>query len=112
MKTKLLMLGTVAVTLISFAADNPPSPPKTTPAGASVLKTQKEQVSYIMGRNIGSTWKRQDVEFDLDLLLRGIKESLEGTTPSLFTEAESREIMMAFQKDVRTKQEEKRKVAA
>src|SRR5687768_14382194 len=72
------------------------------------LTTQKEKVSYSIGLNIGTTWKRQGVEVDLEPLLQGIKDALAGTNP-LITEQEAREVTMAFQKELRAKQEEKRK---
>jgi len=72
------------------------------------LATQKEKVSYSIGLSIGTTWKKQGVEVDLEPLLQGIKDALAGTNP-LLTEQETKEVMTAFQKDLRVKQEEKRK---
>lgn len=72
------------------------------------LNTQKEKVSYSIGLNIGTTWKRQGVEVDFEPLLQGIKDALAGTNP-LLTEQETKEVISAFQKDLKVKQEEKRK---
>ena len=44
-----------------------------------VLPDQKQKVSYSMGVNIGTAWKRQDVEVDLDTVVRGIKDAMGGS---------------------------------
>jgi FKBP-type peptidyl-prolyl cis-trans isomerase len=75
----------------------------------TVLKDQKQKISYTMGMNLGNNWKASGVEVDMDLVVRGVKDSMSGS-PTLLTEAEGREIMMAFQKELRAKQTEKRKV--
>jgi len=71
------------------------------------LKTQKEKISYVLGQNMGRDLKRNNVEIDPQLLLKGLTESLAGKP--LFTEEQSREIMMAFQQELRAKQMEMRK---
>ena len=75
----------------------------------TVLKDQKQKISYTMGMNMGNNWKAQSIEVDLDMLMLGIKDSM-GGGKTLLTEQESREVIMAFQKELRTKQAEKRKV--
>ncbi|PYI81830.1 MAG: peptidylprolyl isomerase [Verrucomicrobia bacterium] len=72
-----------------------------------VLPDQKQKVSYSMGVNIGTAWKRQDVEVDLDTVVRGIKDAM-GGNKTLLTEEEMRTVMTAFQTELRTKQQEKR----
>lgn len=64
-----------------------------------VLKNQKEKVSYIIGMNIGSNLKRQSIDIDPVLLLKGIQEGLAGAKP-LLTEQEIQETMVAFQKEL------------
>lgn len=78
-------------------------------SGSDELKDQKSKVSYIMGRNIGQNFKRQDVDVDLSIFERGLKDGISGTTTPLIDDAQAREIMMAYQKELRSKQEEKRK---
>ena len=75
----------------------------------TVLKDQKQKISYTMGMNMGNNWKAQGIEVDLDLLVRGVKDAMSGS-PTLLTEQEAREVIMAFQKDIRAKQAEKRKL--
>lgn len=74
----------------------------------TTLKSQKDKVSYIIGLNIGTNFKQQFVEIDTDLLLKGIKDALAGTTP-LIGEKEAQEIMQAFQKEMIAKQTERAK---
>ncbi len=67
-----------------------------------VLKSQKEKVSYIIGMNIGSNFKRQLIDIDPGILMKGIQEALAGAKP-LLTEQEIQETMVAFQKELMEK---------
>jgi FKBP-type peptidyl-prolyl cis-trans isomerase FklB len=67
-----------------------------------VLKNQKEKVSYIIGMNIGSNFKRQLIDIDPNVLVKGIREGLAGAKP-LLTEQEIQETMVAFQKELMEK---------
>ncbi|MFO1500302.1 MAG: FKBP-type peptidyl-prolyl cis-trans isomerase [Verrucomicrobiota bacterium] len=76
-----------------------------------VLKDKKEKTSYSMGYNIGSAWKRQGIEgsdVDLDVLVSALKDVMEGKE-SIVTDQENRELLTAFQADLRTRRDEKRK---
>jgi FKBP-type peptidyl-prolyl cis-trans isomerase len=73
---------------------------------------KKDKISYSMGYNIGSSWKRNGFEtndVDLTALLNGLRDSMEGRD-ALVSEKENRELLTAFQGDLRTRREEKRKV--
>lgn len=67
-----------------------------------VLKNQKEKVSYIIGTNIGSNLKRQLIDIDPTILVKGIQAGLSGAKP-LLTEQEIQETMIAFQKELMEK---------
>lgn len=75
---------------------------------SSLLSTPQQKVSYSLGMNIGSNYKRQGIEVDASSLMQGLKDALSGTTP-LLTEQEAREVISTFSKELRAKQEEKRK---
>jgi FKBP-type peptidyl-prolyl cis-trans isomerase FklB len=77
----------------------------------AALQDQKQKVSYSIGVNIGNAWKRQDIEVDLDLAIRGIKDAL-GGGKTLLTDEEMRSVLTAYQTELRTKQQEKRKLLA
>jgi len=70
-----------------------------------VLKNQKDKVSYVIGMDIGSNFKKQSIDINPDILVRGINDGLSGGK-SLLTEQEIRDITTAFQKEMMAKQEE------
>lgn len=75
------------------------------------LNTLKDKVSYGIGLNIGKDFKEQEIDVDVNLLARGIKDSIAGTEPAL-TDAQMQEAFEAFQKEIVAKQEAKNKAAA
>jgi FKBP-type peptidyl-prolyl cis-trans isomerase FklB len=75
---------------------------------ATVLKDQKDKVNYGVGVNIGYNLKNFPVALDLDLLIKGIKDSISGAK-LLMTEEEIREVMMGVQKEVAAKHETRMK---
>ena len=90
----LLALGTGAV----FAADEKPAAP---------FKDQRDKVSYSLGVNIGGSMKNQGADVDIDQVAAGMRDALGGKTK--ITDAEVREILMAWQQDLRAKRTEKQK---
>ncbi len=68
-------------------------------------KNQKDRISYVIGMDIGTNLKKQSVEVNPDLLLKGIKDALSGNKP-LMTDQEIKETIAAFQKEMQAKQEE------
>jgi FKBP-type peptidyl-prolyl cis-trans isomerase FklB len=70
-----------------------------------VLKNQKEKVSYIIGVDIGGNLKKQSIDIDQSILVKGIKDGLAGAKP-LLTDQEIQETMIAFKKEVLVKREE------
>lgn len=65
-----------------------------------VLKTQKEVLSYGIGVNIAKSFKKNEIEFDLELLTKGLKDGLSGEK-LLMPEKELRKVMNALQSEVR-----------
>lgn len=74
------------------------------------LKTQKEKASYAIGMNIGKNLKKDSVEVDPAILLRGLKDALAGNK-LLLTDDEAKTALMALQTEVRAKEEAKVKAA-
>lgn len=74
-----------------------------------VLKTEKEKLSYSIGMEIGSNLKRQAIDVEVDLLLKGLRDGFSGAK-TLLTEQEARQILTAFQKEMVAKQKEAAKV--
>lgn len=77
-------------------------------AAAPALKDQKDKVSYSIGLDIGSSFKKQSIEVNTDVLMKGIQDGLSGDTP-LMTEEEMRQTMTALQQEMMTKQMESQK---
>lgn len=77
----------------------------------TVLKTEKDKISYSIGMNIGNSLKRDAVDIDADAFAKGVKDAVSGGKP-LMTEQEMQETMTAFSQNMRTKQAEKIKGAS
>jgi len=70
---------------------------------APALKDQKEKLSYALGMDLGNQFKKQAVEVDADIFVKGLKDSLSGNK-TLLTEQEGRAAITALQNEIRTKQ--------
>ena len=68
------------------------------------LITQREQVSYALGINIGRNFKQSFIDVDADTLLIGLKEGLISDSSSLLTEQEFEAVLTNLEKEVRAKQ--------
>jgi FKBP-type peptidyl-prolyl cis-trans isomerase FklB len=81
---------------------------------ASVLKDEKDKVSYSIGMSLGTQWKRNGLEMDqvsFDNLIRGIKESMAGTN-TLLNEQQMQETLRTFSQQMQAKAMEKRRLEA
>jgi FKBP-type peptidyl-prolyl cis-trans isomerase FklB len=75
------------------------------------LKTQKDKFSYAIGMNMGTNMRKQSVDIDPAILLRGIKDGLAGGK-LLLTDEEARAVLTELQTGLRARQEGERKHAA
>jgi len=81
-----------------------PSPEQPAMAGEHpVLATQQNKISYAMGVDIARNFKRMQVDFDADLMVKGLKDELAGSK-LLLSDLEIRAIMTTFQSELRRKQ--------
>jgi FKBP-type peptidyl-prolyl cis-trans isomerase len=78
---------------------------------AAVLKTQKDKVSYGIGMNIGKSLKKDAIDVDADMLVKGLRDSLSGEK-TLMSDEEYRATLTAFQKEMMEKQAEASKALA
>ena len=69
-------------------------------AETSVLKSQKEKLSYGIGLDMGRTLKSQSMEVDPNLVARGLQDAISNKKP-LMTEEEIQAVMMEAQKGKR-----------
>lgn len=72
---------------------------------ALALNTPKDKLSYSIGMNIGKSLKKDDVDVDPAILLRGIKDVLGGGN-LLMNDQEAQSILTNLQTDLRKKQEQ------
>jgi FKBP-type peptidyl-prolyl cis-trans isomerase len=73
------------------------------------LKDPKVRASYCIGASFGGNLKRQEVDVDLKALAAGLADALAGKTA--LTDAEIRETLNSFQKEMMEKMQAKQKVA-
>lgn len=103
----LLVLGVLAASIPAGTARAATDP--------NEFKTDNDKVSYIIGTqvatNLLSQLKNQGVEVNVDMLLRGLQESLTGQK-SPFSPEEQSAIMMAFQQQLQAKMLAKRQEEA
>lgn len=67
------------------------------------LKDDKDKVSYSIGLDIGNTFKKQNMDINVDVLMAGLKDAVSGNKP-LLTEDQVKETMTAFSKSMMEKQ--------
>jgi FKBP-type peptidyl-prolyl cis-trans isomerase len=75
-----------------------------------ILKNDKDKVNYGLGVGVARNFQRQGVDVDLDMVMRGMRDTLEGKK-LLMTEEELQKVMSAFQKYLMQKQAEAAKLA-
>lgn len=107
MKLFFALLVCVGIALSPLSAQNKAdkSAQKKTSSKASKteLKTEKDKISYTIGTNIGENFKKQGIDVDAKLLLKGINDGLEGKQ-YLLSDDEMKEVMMSLQKQMMAKQ--------
>lgn len=74
----------------------------------TALKTQKEKLSYLIGHDIGSNLKKQSIDVDPEVLIRGFTDALAGK-PSQMSAEEMAAVKNAFRQEVMGKQAEEMK---
>lgn len=79
------------------AAAKKEAPAKGHPVKKEEPKVDMNVVSYIIGHNIGTNFKQQEIKADIDNFVEGFKAALAGKD-SKISDAETQKIMMAFQK--------------
>lgn len=75
------------------------------------LKTEKDKLSYTKGVYLGNSLKRQSLDLDQKILIRGIQDALSGGE-TLMTTKEMVEIEENFQRERAKKQEEANRILA
>jgi FKBP-type peptidyl-prolyl cis-trans isomerase FklB len=112
----LFTVGLITTPLITFAADTTEMPAEATSqpqeqSSAVTLNSQEDKLSYSFGQNIGNSIKQQQIELNLDLLMKGIQDAVAGKE-SLLTTEEMQNVLKEFQKERFAKLAEERKKLA
>lgn len=72
------------------------------PASIAKLDTDKQKLSYSLGLDIGGGLKKQEIDVDLAVVMKGIGDGLAEAKP-LLTEDEIKSVMMKFQEGMMEK---------
>ena len=75
------------------------------------IKDENDKVSYSIGHQIGGDFKRQGVELRSDLVVKGIRDAVEGAKP-LMTPEEMNRTLVELKRKVTVAQQEEGKKAA
>jgi len=76
-------------------------------AASPSLKSEKSRVSYILGMQMGTNLKRQNVELDLAAINAGLSDGMKGKK-SKISEDEMRKVMDAFRQKMMAKQKDQK----
>lgn len=82
-----------------------------TAADSPELSSTKDKVSYSIGMNWGNMLKRSGYDVDVNVVAGAMKDAFEGKQPKL-TDAEARQVMMAYQHEMGAKREKEREEVA
>lgn len=74
------------------------------------LKTQTDKVSYTIGYQIGESFKKNNVSINKAHFTQGLEDGLHGGKTAL-TDAQMKEVMMKFQKEMMAKSQDKKNEA-
>ena len=77
----------------------------------NILSNDKYKASYAIGMSIGHNFQQQNLDIDLDLVLRGMKDMQPGGA-TLLTAPEMQSTLKAFQQEVMAKQMKARQAMA
>jgi FKBP-type peptidyl-prolyl cis-trans isomerase FklB len=83
----------------------PAAAPKAEPENSATLTNIQDKAGYAIGMNIGSNLKRANFDVNLDELVRGMKDVLNGKATEM-TEPQARETIMSYEQQRRHEQAE------
>ena len=83
--------------------------PPSTPPSPGKPESLQDRASYVIGLNLGRSFKTNEIQVNTDLLLKGIHDGLAGGQ-ALLSDEEMNATMQSLQQQVMQQQAEKRKV--
>jgi FKBP-type peptidyl-prolyl cis-trans isomerase FklB len=75
------------------------------------LKNENDKISYSVGYQVGSDFKRQGVDLNTDLMVKGVQDAMSGGKP-LMTQEEMNKTLVDLKKKIVGEEQEERKKAA
>jgi FKBP-type peptidyl-prolyl cis-trans isomerase len=78
---------------------------------AMILKTHQDTISYLIGKDIGSNMKANDITVTPEILFAGLKDGINGID-TVFTAEAIEQIMAGFQQEMMANQQKKTSEAA
>jgi FKBP-type peptidyl-prolyl cis-trans isomerase FklB len=84
------VFGFILLACNSYAAEDP------------VPGDKKNMISYSLGYQAGSDFRRQDIDIDQQVVLQGVMDAVEGREPAMSAET-MRETLMELQQSVNRK---------
>ncbi len=99
----------VATAVVAGAQTAKPAAQPAAPAPSGQPQSVEDRASYIIGYNLGRTFKQNDVKANMDLIMKGLREGLAGDK-AMLTDAEMQSTMQTFQQQVMAAQQAKQKV--
>ncbi|MFA5632078.1 MAG: FKBP-type peptidyl-prolyl cis-trans isomerase [Porticoccaceae bacterium] len=90
----------VALTFMVAGCDKGPGDGETAHTGevAATLETQTQKLSYIFGQNIGSQFKAESMDIDVNVFAQGVRDAISEAEPKL-GEDEVMAVLQAFQEE-------------
>ncbi len=79
-----------------------------TAQGPVELKTPRDKISYSIGMDIGTNFKRQMIDVDPRIMSKGVGDAISGEKP-LMTDQEVKEALTALRNELMAKQQDQRK---
>jgi FKBP-type peptidyl-prolyl cis-trans isomerase FklB len=103
-KSVLTFIFLAATAFLSICNGQTSAPPAGN--GSSALPDEKSRESYAVGMYLGNNLKQTGVELDMDLVMRGFKDSASGSS-ALMTPQDVSTAMMSFRQDIQKAMMEK-----
>lgn len=73
---------------------------------ATELKNDTDKLSYTIGNNMGTNFKKQEIQLNTEVFMQGLKDGLSSAQPVL-TEEQQKEVIKKFQDDMMKKMKAK-----
>lgn len=92
------------------AQQNQPAAPAQAPPAGAKPQSLEDRASYIIGFNLGSNLKQQEIPVSTEVIIRGLRDGLSGAQAAL-TDEEIQAAMKEFQEKMGAQQQAKMKAA-